>query len=409
MIKYLVLLFLVLTPHIYGEEYDPITVYLTWQRSPETTMSVQWITPPDRTDDEIEYRKLNEQQWKKAIGSHTPMPQEEPYLIHRLELTELEPATIYEFRTGEDGKVFKFQTAPSDPNAPIRFVEGGDLYHGGVDIFEKTCKLAASTNPLFAIIGGDIAYAIPKLGESKKLRNKRWLQFLISWKNTMVTENGLMIPVLPAIGNHDTFGKYGQTPVEAPFFYALFPFPGPQGYNFLDFGKNLTLIFLDTGHTHPIYGDQAHWLYHVLEDHEHFPHKFAVYHVPAWPSIRRSDNKISVQVRLHWVPLFEKFFLSEAFEHHDHAYKRTPPIYKGTINNEKGTVYLGDGAWGVKKARGSKDFRKKWYLEKTAKERHFYQVTVTGKERKFLAINTDGVIFDTLQQQAGEPARISIK
>ena len=44
---------------------DPVTVYLTWQRSPETTMLVQWLTPFDRQDDSVEYKREGDAAWLK--------------------------------------------------------------------------------------------------------------------------------------------------------------------------------------------------------------------------------------------------------------------------------------------------------------------------------------------------------
>ena len=41
----LVLLFAA-NPLFSGELYNPIAVYLTWTKSPETTMSIQWISMP---------------------------------------------------------------------------------------------------------------------------------------------------------------------------------------------------------------------------------------------------------------------------------------------------------------------------------------------------------------------------
>lgn len=77
------------------------------------------------------------------------------------------------------------------------------------------------------------------------------------------------------------------------------------------------------------------------------PHVFPVYHVPAFPSVRSFSNQTSAAIRRNWVPLFERFGIKVAFEHHDHAYKRTVPIREEAIDPERGIVYFGDGAWGA--------------------------------------------------------------
>ena len=46
-----------------AELYDPPSVYLTWQRSPETTMTIQWLTKPTRLDNTVEYHAAGETEW----------------------------------------------------------------------------------------------------------------------------------------------------------------------------------------------------------------------------------------------------------------------------------------------------------------------------------------------------------
>jgi hypothetical protein len=53
-----------------------------------------------------------------------------------------------------------------------------------------------------------------------------------------------------------------------------------------------------------------------------------------------------VQGLKHWVPLFDKYSLTVAFENHIHSMKRTKPM-RGSKVDEQGTVYVGDGQWGT--------------------------------------------------------------
>ena len=123
--------------------------------------------------------------------------------------------------------------------------------------------------------------------------------------------------------------------------------PGHQIYNSLDFGSFLSLILLDSGHANPIEGAQTQWLNNVLEKRQNILHRFAFYHVPAYPCVRSYRTKQSVLIRKTWIPLFEKWGIQVAFEHHDHAYKRTYPLLKNRIQPH-GIIYLGDGGWGLK-------------------------------------------------------------
>ncbi|MFQ5655999.1 MAG: purple acid phosphatase family protein [Candidatus Methylomirabilales bacterium] len=372
-----------------GKSFDPPAVYLTWQRDPATTMTIQWHSDGGRVDT-VQYQRLDEGVWHSVNGSHHPMSHSDR-VVHAAELWGLKPATGYRFRFGEDSVEFKFRTMPRDARKPIRFVVGGDTmssFDMFGELFETTCIQAAKRDPMFAVIGGDIAYANgnPDLAE-------RWYDWLATWKKQMVTSDGRLIPLLVVIGNHEVRGHFRQTPEKAPFFYSLFAMPGQRGYNVLDFGRYMSLILLDSGHTHPIAGAQTKWLRQTLADRQEVRHLFAVYHVPAYPSVRPADYRVSATIREHWVPLFEQFGLDVAFEHHDHVYKRTHPIRADKID-PLGVLYLGDGTWGVWPRRP----REAWYLAKTARKRHFILVTVDSQSRRFLAIDSDGEIFDRIEQ-----------
>ena len=233
---------------------DPAAVYLTWQRSPESTMTIHWLTLLDEPDDAVEYQPLGAADWLKTTGFHTQLPVDTPYFIHTVELTNLHPAADYSFRIGSAGHIYKFQTMPADLRAPIRFVAGGDMYHDSIEILRATNREAAKTSPMFALVGGDIAYAADKqanlfpswmhrlLNVPLKQKFEWWLGWLVAWEKEMVTPEGRLVPILPVLGNHDTNGYFGQTPAEAPFFYSLFAMPGQQGYNVLDFGNYMSLV-----------------------------------------------------------------------------------------------------------------------------------------------------------------------
>jgi acid phosphatase type 7 len=406
MIVFFVLLFSFFGFRCESACYDPIAIYLTWQRSPETTMTISWITLPNRSEDVIEYQRDGDNAWQQTMGSHVTMPNGSPYFIHTVELAHLIAKTDYRFRTGKDGKEYRFRTMPETLNEPIRFVVGGDMYHDNEELLHETNRQAAKTDPMFALVGGDIAYAtckyyhlLPEWLSAKidiliSQKADRWLQWLIAWKNDMVTSDGRLVPLLPAIGNHDTSGRFHQSPEQAPFFYALFAMPGARGYNVLDFGDYMSIIILDTDHTHPIQGEQTHWLASTLQERIGVFHKFALYHVPAYPSVRSVNNEISPIIRKYWVPLFDQYGLTAAFENHDHAYKRTHLLLQNR-KDPAGVLYLGDGAWGVKETRIPKQ---RWYLAKTASVRHFTMVTVDRNKRHFVAIASNGDVIDEFER-----------
>ena len=47
-----------------------------------------------------------------------------------------------------------------------------------------------------------------------------------------------------------------------------------------------------------------------------------------------------MNVRNHWVPLFEKHKINAVFENDHHTFKRTHPILKDKVDKDKGILYL---------------------------------------------------------------------
>lgn len=398
----------------------PQALYLTWQHDPTTTMTVMWHTVWTEAfaDSALEFRtdtKDEKAPWTRAQGRAVAFPFTDR-MVHTVELTQLTPDTTYQFRLGRlrmkdemsktelqfepHDKVQKFRTLPAALSRPVRFLEGGDVYGGGLtndETFSKLCKVGAKLDPDFALLGGDIAYA----NDEPKAAG-RWGDFLKIWTDTMATKDGRLIPVVPAIGNHEVHGDSYQTRGGAPhrgmstdraiLFYTAFAFPGRPGYNVLDVGNYLSLISLDSYHTNPVAGAQTDWLRATLAKRGQVPYVIPFYHVPAYPSTRSFDGAVSVAIRENWCPLFDAAGVRFVFEHHDHTYKRTKPI-KGNRLDATGTRYLGDGAWGVTK-RETHELEKASFLDFAEGRNHVFVVTLTPARAEFVAVDPEGVEFD---------------
>jgi len=375
------------------------TIYLTWKRSPTTTMTIQWISLHDQLENRVFFHKKNETEWNEISGHATRFPQTLGYLIHQVELLSLEPNTEYVFKLYGSPKEYQFRTMPLNLNIPINFVVGGDMYHDGIEYLCATCKQAALFNPSFAIVGGDIAYA----SHSNPLRKqevKRWIEWVRCWHQEMISPQGFLIPVIAAVGNHDVSGGFNQSPAQARIFSELFPMPGNQVYNVLDFSHYLTILLMDSGHANPIAGKQTDWLKATLNERKNVTNRFAVYHVPAYPSVRPFSHELSQKIRQYWIPYFESGGIQTVFEHHDHAYKRTHPLLRNQID-PTGIIYLGDGAWGVKRPRKPRNGRhKRPYIAKFSAERHFIGVTVQNELQTFMSITSEGKVLDKYVRKA---------
>ena len=234
-----------------------------------------------------------------------------------------------------------------------------------------------------------------------------------NYSRTMVTRDGVMIPMLACLGNHEVDGAYGKTRDKGTFFYPLFEGLYPDtGYATLDFGDYLSLVMLDTGHTSPIAGDQTDWLATQLKARADHPNVFVVNHVPCYPSYR---NPVAAKVadptdakpgtgelqRKHWAPLFDKYRVPVVLEHHDHTFKRTKPLIDGLAHPD-GVLYLGDGSWG--RLRSPKKADPLHVMAKTSEDYHLSLHRLQGDERFHLALDTEGAVVDvarTGQRKAG--------
>jgi len=254
-------------------------------------------------------------------------------------------------------QVYKFRTAPSTTttkstaSSSIKFINGGD-FQWTTDSGIQLSSYAAQQEPLFAIVGGDIAYenGIPYC----YLRYDLWFT---KWQQVMVTPTNYSIPLLTCAGNHEAAGF--KRPKSDDNFYLQY-FPHELGLN------NSTLQRRRTYHEHVI---TTHTHINMLDSYVHespanqkqfisttmkkaselgIRNKFASYHVSLYPSRAYDTKEIVEMVKANWGPLFDQFNLTIGFENHFHSYKVTYPVKNDTrVEQGYGTVYLGDGCWGV--------------------------------------------------------------
>jgi len=380
------------------DTYD--TLFLTWFGDPTTTIAAQWLTTgqPDQTApveaaivpaDRPDAEPIVARSSAAAFGRGDLLRQ-------RVAFTGLMPDTRYHLRLPGLDTPLLLATAPARIDKPLVFAEGGDC-----GTYEQTWmlhRLAAAWDPLFAVIGGDLAYADGK-------HTDRWVTFLRGWREHMVTKDGRLIPMIAAIGNHEARGGFGRSRDDAPLFHALFDGLFPEtGYAALDVNADLSFLLLDSNHTTRVEGAQTDWLARALDQRKDKRFVIPIYHVPMYPAYRSETGGARGDARMkqreHWLPLFDQHELPVAFEHDDHVYKRTHPLRAGKPA-EGGTIYLGDGAWG--KLRGgavSPDDHE--YLLKATTRRHVMRITLhpadSGKLFDMLAVDEHGERIDRYPQ-----------
>lgn len=379
-----------------AREVPPPSLFLTWQKDPTTTMTIQWIGPTAETT--IHFGRLTDNLWRSENVAIRPFPNTD-LSVHRCQLAGLTPGTEYVFQIGDSSSLQRFRTMPARATDTIQFVSGGDCGTGEHAI--GTNILAAKQEPYFALIGGDLAY---DNGSSPKT----FVKFLENYSRHMVDPQGRLIPMLSCIGNHEVKGGYFAKRENASSYLSVFDGLFEETtYAVLDVGDYLSLVLLDTGHIAKIGGEQTDWLAGVLADRQERPHLIVANHVPAYPSYRSPGIDLlklgtGAENRVHWSPLFERYNVDVVLEHHDHTYKRTHPLTNG-LKDKHGVLYLGDGSWG--KLRAPKSPEDRPYLAATSRAYHMTVHRLEGDQRFHVALEETGRVADVCMTASKRPAR----
>jgi hypothetical protein len=381
-----------------SDQFSPDTLFLTWQRDPSTSMTIQWLGMETLADMSIRYSVLNDSEMVTAKTITKPFPSTD-LRVYRCELNGLKPGTEYKFQIGKAFPSYRFRTMPSKVTDEFRFITGGDSGIGEHAL--ATNRLAALQNPNFVLLAGDLAYDNGKSPET-------FAQFLKNYSKAMYDSEHRMIPMLGCLGNHEVINGYNAKREDCPHFLSVFDgLFADQTYNSLDFGDYLSLVLMDTGHISPVIGAQTDWLEKTLRERQERPHLLVANHVPAYPSYRAPegvDGKKGTgeDQRKHWSPLFERYKVDAVLEHHDHTFKRSHPITDGRIDRN-GVVYLGDGSWG--KLRAPKTPEERPYLAKVDQAYHMTLHSLQGDSRFHIAITDEGRVADVYGSFKKRPSR----
>ncbi len=393
---------------------EPLHVYLTWQGDTSTTMTVNYQTGAVAGNSRVYYDTvphngdLGSYAVQTSGAAHT-IPGLNTYTqrnVHVVQLTGLTGGQTYYFVAGDPAvavsREMKFRTIPSG-DAEIRFFVGGDIDIINPAVVASLHRQGAMRYAMFGLMTGDLAI------DNGLLSNwARWDTWLDLWEDNAVTPDGCQVPMVLATGNHEVDGGFGQTIDKAPFYFGYFAQEPGLAHFARRFGNNLDLIVLNSGHVETV-ASQVSWLSSELSSAASMPYRFATYHVPCYPSDRALTDTNIIDVRTNWLPVFDQYGLSAAFEGHDHAEKRTMPI-KGDAPNRDGTVYFGDG-YATQGLRPGVQMGAP-YLEHLESKYHLWFVDVPsscvpGASPTFTAIDENGVAFDTYTKKTpGTPATI---
>jgi hypothetical protein len=398
------------------------TLFLTWQRDPTTTITVQWVGPTKDAPTSVRIAPalsafgwvtglLQSEGWIEGKVQTKPFGNTE-VVVHRCEFTGLVPGTEYLLQVGASGPASRFRTMPAKATNTFTWVSGGDCGTGPHAI--GTNQIAAKQEPYFALIGGDLGY---DNGTSAKTA----IAFLQNYAKHMIDPKGRLIPMVTCLGNHEVRGGYKGKRSDATYYLPLFDgLYKETTYGTLDFGDYLSLVLLDSGHVSAIGGAQTDWLDKILAERDERPHLIVANHVPAYPSFRSSGltppgstttalealglklrgGGTGEENRKHWCPLFEKHGVDAVLEHHDHTFKRTHPLIGGMVN-KYGVPYLGDGSWGQLRPPAKPENRP--YLAAVGQAYHMTVHRLEGEQRYHVALEESGKIADVFGTTGKRP------
>ena len=336
-------------------------------------------------------------------------------------LKDLQEDTKYYFIVGHPDIGYSqekaFCTMAKNPQS-LRIIEGGDW-----ELTEKAktlAEIAICYDPQVIWLGGDYPRNISGLEDYEK-----WDEWLDVYESTMISSNGCLIPLVMAIGNHEVIGGYNQHKANSPFYFRYFPQNEKTNSYFLKhFGEDIVLFVLDSGHIASHEGEQSQWLKENLEKYKNLPIKLAMYHVPIYPSVRFVEENLyyrffywllsftgknedsshllsvpSQEGKKTWLPLFDKYKITTAFEHHDQTLKRTRLLRNNKVDLD-GTLYLGDGGWGAEiQVPPIQTYFSPLFAKSMGYVSFFWLIDIKEDKITYQAISAKGHVLDEYMQK----------
>jgi hypothetical protein len=205
----------------------------------------------------------------------------------------------------------------------------------------------AKFNPSFVLFTGDFA--------STWNDQTGWDNWFAAAQEYWVDNDGLTIPIIPCIGNHEVYypqpSDYNPE-TQATNYYGQFCLPGNERWYSLDWGPDLHIIVLDSEirERSSAWREQLSWLENDLAVHASCRWKIAIFHRPAFTAGHYESDWLT---QGDFVPLFDNYHVDLAFSAHDHGYQRTYPINFNISKKtpmpspENGTVYIVSAGWGA--------------------------------------------------------------
>lgn len=360
----------------------PHHIHLTWQRDDLAhSMTVTWQSFEEGSGSTVLY-DTEPRGGEPGLYDYSAKGVAHTYpgasgFIHDVELTGLEPETTYYLICGGEGGwsgELAFRTAPVG-RRDLRFVVGGDS-RSNPDDRDAVSAAMRGASPSFVLFSGDLVDDGYVQGE--------WDGFFGHMDEYWAGEDGLTIPIVPALGNHEK---------DAVNYFEQFALPGNEEWFSFDWGPDLHIVVLNSEATVEGLDAQTLWLEEDLAEHADYPWKVVLLHRNILPSYH--DWWLTGINR--WVPVWDRYGVDLVVTGHSHNYMRSNPVdltaslEEAQPSYSEGIMYLSSGGWGAPLYE-TKDG---WWVAYTDSLLHFTQIDLYQNGTLHVqAKGVDGVTFD---------------
>ncbi len=313
---------------------------IMWRENPATTMVIGWNqvsgSDPILYIDVLDHGQNVEEY--ATVKKPNRVVEAKGMNNHYVRLWGLKPNTTYYFLIKDSeghSPRMSFKTAPDNREERLSIIAGGDSRNNRV-ARQNANRLVGKLRPHCVMFGGDMTASD---------NGEQWQAWFDDWQLTRGSD-GRMTPIIVARGNHESENKS---------LVDLFDVKNEDLYYALTLGGDLLRIYT-LNSLMPAGGYQKDWLIRDLQAHPNIIWKFAQYHHSIRPHTEKKPEQHDQQI--HWAPAFFRFGVNLVVESDAHVVKstwpirpcrpRTPGSDEGYIrDDEKGTVYIGEGCWGA--------------------------------------------------------------
>lgn len=293
-------------PYVQKVFKDSTTI--VWETSNSTSGTVEWGTTSD-------------------LGQTLTS---EPGTMHEVEIEGLSKNSSYYYRVKSDGdesQIYKFKTAP-DAYTPFRLVAYGDS-RSGYDVHTRAISALLMEEPDIYMNSGDLVGT----GTDET-----------AWQKHFEIEQDLssVVPMLPAIGNHDTDG------LDCKLYKKYFALPSngtendsEELYYYQDWGNTRIISIECEISTMTMGSTQYNWLIDRLEeakDDPYIQHVILMTHKGPYTAVPgRSGNMLMRAI----LDTLKSYNVQVIISGHDHHY------YRGKAANQLDFIVTGGGGAGL--------------------------------------------------------------